>query len=96
VRVNVRIAVAYLFASDGQRPAANRVLEEARVELQNKPYAALKLDVRLAAADVEKRSGGQPDRAQLLDLEKDAETQGYILVARKAKQLLAAPPPKSG
>ena len=74
-------------------PEAAKALESVRIQADHQGFAGFDLEARLALAEIEMLSGrANSGRAHLQELQNDARSKGFLLIARKAKALESAHP----
>jgi tetratricopeptide (TPR) repeat protein len=87
IRISVDITAARLRARNGSVTEARQLLSNCFAEAARLKLAGVQLEVRLAQAEVENASAAGSAKASLQFLERDAEANGYLLLAQKAKRL---------
>jgi len=100
-RIQVNIVGAYVAGSTHRSHDAMideiRALERTRSETSRLGYVGLEMEARLRQGMLELRSGREgPGRARLEQLRKDAQSKGYLLIARRAAAATVPVPPDSG
>jgi len=88
-RFEAQFAVAGVRSQSGNFSDALKILEAVRSEAGRYGYVGYELDSRLRLGELELRSGKQSAaRARLAQLQSDAGSRGFALIARKSKQSL--------
>jgi serine/threonine protein kinase/tetratricopeptide (TPR) repeat protein len=94
-RYEVALADARVKASSGKLAEARRELDATLASARKFGYRLYELQARLAIGEIEWTSGSPSARVDLSLVEKDARTQGALLVANQAQALLAQPQGKA-
>ena len=91
VRLAVTVDAALVYAANGKRDEALHSLENARAEAKRLGLFDLKLEIRLAEAEIKLASGKGGADVSLGPLAREARAKGFGLVAGKAERLLTRP-----
>jgi serine/threonine protein kinase/tetratricopeptide (TPR) repeat protein len=85
VALDFAITEARVLAALGRTAEARAVLTPALADARTRGLVRYELEARLAAAEIELKSGSTDDAVKnLTALEKDAAAEGYLLIAQKA------------
>lgn len=86
-RFEAQFAIAAVRGEAGNFSAALKILEAVRAEAGRYGYVGYELESRLRLGQLELKSGKQSaGRIHLLQLQSDASSRGFALIARKSKQ----------
>jgi len=87
ITIKILTARAASFADAREIGPSLRIIEMARTEARNHSLPDLEFDSRLAAAQLEFKSGNaSAARREITELEHDASARGFFLFARRAKE----------
>ncbi|MGE5207428.1 MAG: tetratricopeptide repeat protein [Chlamydiota bacterium] len=83
------LAAAGIRAAMGQTAKAEQILTALHSEATRYGYVPYELEARLRLGELELKSGRKNGRQQLADLQRDAQTRGFLLIARQARVALS-------
>ena len=90
VRISLAVTAARLKAHTGRQAEAHQDLDSLLNEAKEKNLVGLRLEVRLALADLDWLSDSKHKNSSVMALEQDAKNSGYLLVASRAEHLQAS------
>ena len=88
-RFRVSITALRVQGLSGEPVSAQKQLAPIAAEAAERGLTALALEGRLALGEVELAAGNPAGRARLEALEKEADRQGMLFIARKAREAIA-------
>lgn len=90
MRLVVKIAEARILAASDRPGDSVKSLQSSIASATSAGFVAIRLSATLELGEAELRAGRQVEgRRQLLELEKEARSRGYLLIARKSGEALA-------
>lgn len=87
-RFEALLAAAAVNARAGQTAAAERQLQAVYLESRRRGYVGYELQSRLRLGELEAKAGHTGGRNQLLAVQREAEAEGFLLMARQAGSAL--------
>jgi tetratricopeptide (TPR) repeat protein len=90
VGLDFAIVDAQALAASRKAPEGSKILARVIADARKLGLVRVELEARLAAAEIEMQSGGGAGRKNLDALAKDASAKGYVLIAKKATEAIAA------
>lgn len=88
IRVSLAISDARLKAREGKAPEARKALEDCLATASKMAMLQLVLETRLAQAEVEAAADPKSAAVHLRELEQEATSKGYLLIASRAQRAL--------
>jgi ATP/maltotriose-dependent transcriptional regulator MalT len=89
------LAAQALVAQSGRLEEAAKALESVRAQATRQGFGGFDLEARLYLGQIEMRSGkANLGRVHLRQLQSDARSKGFLLIARKAAAVQTAPAPR--
>jgi DNA-binding winged helix-turn-helix (wHTH) protein/tetratricopeptide (TPR) repeat protein len=82
------LAAAAVKAVQGRTAESEQLLKTLYSQASRSGYVPYELESRLRLGELELKSGGKNGRQQLADLQRDAQTRGFLLIARQAQVAL--------